>query len=649
MTDDLTAPAASRPYLTAIERAAKSFEPWHDRCDKIDKLYSDLDALADNSGDREFQIFWANMEVVRPTIYQRPPVPAVQPRHRDNRPLFRESAEFLERVLSVDVDLDHVHDVLVLVRDDLALSARGVAWVLDNGSVIHVDRRDFVHDAARTWREVGWVARRAYLTRDEVARRFGAAEGVQFAQKPKDLGEDYDGERKAAIWEVWDKRAGRVVWATEGVDTVLDERPPLIEVDGFFPCPRPAYGTLQRRSLIPVPDYIYYRDQVDEINTLTARIAGLSESLRLKGFYASGASEIGETIRTLMARTDDKAILVGVSSLAALGGSLKDSVMWLPVVEVATTIASLIQLRQQLIQDVYEISGLSDIMRGSTDANETATAQNLKAQYGSVRVRERQGEMVRIARDILRIKAEIYAETWPIADLAAMAQSELPMEAQPDPAQQQPVTLRDVDALLKSQRLRPFILDIETDSTIAANEDAEKQARTEFLSAVAGFIAQAGPMVAQIPETGPFAAAMLRFTASSFRAGRELGGEIDRFAELVEARAAQAGQQQGPSPEQQKMQAEAEMGKARLQLDQQKAQADIAAKQQEAALKLQIAQVDLQIKQAELQIKREELRLKGVGMALELENRVSERKTRSEERSRIGETLGNARDAGKAA
>ena len=39
-------------------------------------------------------------------------------------------------------------------------------------------------------------------------------------------------------------------------------------------------------------------------------------------------------------------------------------------------------LRKQIIEDIYQIMGLSDIMRGATDPQETLGAQQLKTQYG---------------------------------------------------------------------------------------------------------------------------------------------------------------------------------------------------------------------------------------------------------------------------
>lgn len=51
--------------------------------------------------------------------------------------------------------------------------------------------------------------------------------------------------------------------------------------------------------------------------------------------------------------------------------------------QVDATIRELIALRNQVIEDVYEITGLSNIMLGVTDATETLGAQSPRAEIES--------------------------------------------------------------------------------------------------------------------------------------------------------------------------------------------------------------------------------------------------------------------------
>lgn len=611
---------AAKPWLDLIADAEKCFQPWQDRCDKIDKLYADTERLANTSRDREFQIFWANLEVMKPSVYSRPPVPVVVSRFKDRKELNRHASEMLERVLITSFDHEDIDDTMILVRDDLVLYSRGVLWPRYEASEAdekvaydHLDRKDFCHEPARKWKEVGWVARKSYLSMKKMRERFESVSDdtylkAEYVQHDGDGQTDYKGEKKACVWELWSKEKNVVVWVTKGVEDVLDIRDPFLSLEGFFPCPRPAYGTLQPGSLVPVPDFVYYKDQVEEINELTARISALSESLQMRGFYAGGSEDVAGAIEAAMKNTDNRAILVPVPNFAALGGAkLADAIVWLPVEAVATTITQLQMLRRQLIDDVYQITGLSDIMRGATDPNETLGAQELKSQYGSIRVRGKQFELVRIARDTTRLAGEIMAENFAPETLQAMSQYEavpsqeqvqqqiqqIDMQVQqamadpqlqqaaaqdPQAAQQKlqqaeqqkqklasTITREQVYAFLREQRMRPFSLEIETDSTIQPDEDTAKQRATEYMGAVGPLIREIVAAVQVEPAAGPFGGELLKFASKQFRAGRELEGAIDQFVDGLKQKMSQP----KPNPEQEK------------------AQADIKAKEQELAFRQQ--------------------------------------------------------------
>jgi len=678
-------PRSSKEYLDAIAEAEKAFSEYQAKADNIDKLYANLSRLAAANRDREFAMFWANIEVLKPSIYSRPPIPVVVPRFKDRRPVPRVASELLERSAIVAFELEDIDQIMRMVRDDLAIQARGVPWVRyetkdgERACIEHCDRSDFLHEPARNWKEVGWVAKRAWLTKDEMKDRFSEASGDAYLEAEYTVKRELkdnaatDSRSKAGVWEIWHKTQNKVIWVTPGVDVVLDEGKPHLKLEGFYPCPKPAYGTVQRGSLVPVPDMLFYKDQLEEINELTARIAALSEAVKVKGFYPAGASELGDAIESAIKKNTDNAVLVPVSNFAAFGnGSAKDAIVWLPIDMITATIAQLVELRRQLIEDVYQITGLSDIMRGSTDANETLGAQQLKSQYGSVRIRDRQAELVRVARDLARIVAEIMAENFSEETLLEMSQLEIKTEADlraeaqqivqaaqaqvqqamqsPEIAQQaqqnpqmaqqmldqleqqtqaqieelqkQP-TIEKVMTLLREQRLRPFVLDIETDSTIQPDEDAAKQRATEFVTAVGGFMQQAIAAVQMVPQAAPLMADTLKYVAGQFRAGRELEASIVEFADQMKAQS----QQQKPSPEAEAAKAEAEAKQADTQMKMQERQADAQRKQQEAALIQQREDARLN---ADLTNKKADDERKALESTLRIEQMAAQDRERSE-------------------
>lgn len=643
----------AKPWHDMIEESKKAFLSWNTKCDNIEKQYANLEKLANTSSDREMQMFWANMEVMKPSIYSNAPIPVVTSRFKNRKPLNTHAAEVAERSLIATFEMDDIDESMKAVRDDLALCGRGQPWVrvkdysgTDGVCIEHVDRNDFLHSVARKWKEVSWCARRTFETPDDLVARFPKKAKIvkQAAYEARGLGSDDDnkqGDEKAEIWEIWHKDKNVVCWIADGIEEVLEIRRPNLKLAGFFPCPRPAYSTLQPRTLTPVPDFMFVKDQLEEVNELTARISTLSEALKLKGFYAAGSEDVADAIETAMASTSNNALLIPVPSTAALGGAGMDkAIVWMPVDKVATVITQLVGLRKQLIEDVYQITGISDIMRGSTNASETLGAQQLKSQYGSVRIRDKQSEMIRISRDVSRIAGEILCENFSTDELATLSQyDEVPRQAEVDAqieqiasqmeqaaanpqlmrqAEENPeeakklmaqaqqkleqlekqITFEDVADFLRNEKLRPFILDIETDSTIQPDENAAKKSVTEFMSALAPALQQLAPMISAEPATAQFAGDVLKFAVSPFRAGRQLDSTID---ELIEGMKKKSGEQK-PNPAELAAKADQEAKQAEMQLEQQKAKSDS-----------QIKQLELQIKQAEgtakIQLEQQKLKL----------------------------------------
>lgn len=645
-------------WLGLIEDAEKTFQDWQNAADNIDKAYADLSHLRSNR-DREFALFWSNTQVVGPSIYARAPVPVVAPKFKDRRPLYRTASELLERACIVSFDMADIDAAMIALRDDLSISGRGAPWVRyesdDDGERVcyeHVDRKDFLHEPARKWCEVDWVSRRSWLTKTEMKDRFGkAADDVEYQTRSK---ESIGKTQKCGVWEIWCKSENKVVWVTEGAEKVLEESKPHLKLAGFFPCPRPAYATIQRRSLIPVPDMLMYKDQLEEVNDLTRRIHALAESIRVRGFYA-GAGDIGDAIERAMKMTDDEQILIPVPAMQSLMQGGGDPIVWLPLDMVAQTITGLIELRRQIIDDVYQIIGLSDIMRGSTVASETLGAQQLKQQNGSYRVRDKQNELVRVARDLVRLGAEIMSEQFGRETLIDMAQMDLPTDAevqeqikafeasargelealadkaeeaaaqaqqsgqQIDPAQAEQqfqqaqqeilakwqgqiqqqadaVTIDAVMEFLDDEKLRPFVLDIETDSTVYPDEMAEKQSRQEFMGAFSSSMSALVPMFQMGPEAIAVAGGVFKFALSPYRVGRELEGLIDDFTDKAPEIAKQMQAQGGESDEL------AQANMALAQAEMKKAEAAVAKVQADTQGKMQ----EIQLRTAEAQAKAQE-------------------------------------------
>jgi len=502
MTKDATPDNRGGYWIGEINKSIRAYDKWEKRCDEIRKRYR-YDASSTRGRKRKYQMLWSNMETMKPAVMSKLPRAEVLRRFNDKDPTARTASEMLERCINVSLDTGDYQAKFIQVRDDFLLYARGTARVYyepvfeaqedDDGTdgldaeavegdqkyitdeqaeaksqpneiltyehvkIKYVQPGDFVHSQARTWDEVEWVAFRSYLGKDELVKRFGDKAkkipiGTVMSENPNDKQIDMMVD-KATIWEIWDKSDKSVKWVCEGYSDILEQaKPAYLQLEDFFPCPKPAYGTLTNDCLEPVPDFVYYQDQSEEIDLLTARIGSLTQSLKLVGFYPAGPDGVGspEIERAVNPDVENKMIAVkswAVFTEAGRGGA---PVIWLPIEMISKILETSISLRQQLIEDVYQIYGLSDIMRGDGNAQETATAQNIKAQYGSVRIRDRQKELARFTRDICRLVGEIIVTHFQAETIMAMSNMPLVSVAQLQ-AQAQQAMMQQQQAMLMQQ------------------------------------------------------------------------------------------------------------------------------------------------------------------------------------------------------
>ena len=652
-------------YFREIERYNRAVSDWHQEGEEIEKVYLD-ETRNKSSTVRKFSLMWANVEVLKPAVYAKLPIVMCSRRHRDKDVVGRVAAEIMERATNTSFDLYNVDEVFKLVRDDRLIPGRGTAWVryeptiesyddpdgtLDNetGEVVQYERvagekacvdyvhwKDFGHNIGRNWSQDTWLVWRiVYKTHDEAVERFGkeVAGKLTYSHKApaQGSGSDTDApDERAKIYEVWDKRRKQTAWIAEGYKDYLDCGEPPLSFMNFFPCPEPAYATKGSKNMIPVPDYRYYRDQAKEINDLTEKIHNMSQWLIIKGFVPGGPSSVSDSIEEMLQDKTNKEMFYQVESMAEWSdrGGIQKMIDWFPVEQVVKALQGAILVRKELIQDVYQLIGISDILRGQSDPNETLGAQELKAQTGSKRLRNTKDEIARFCRDVARLVAEVIADQFspqtiaditgykyippappqmrlinpqmgiagprpPMPGMQAMGGNGGPPMQQGQPSSESNMTFDDnVMKLLRDDRLRSFKIDIETDSTVQADENMEKQQRMEFLTAFGGFMEQVVTVTQAAPDMGQAMAEASLFLVRGFRAGRALEDAIESGMQASLKRAKQMMENPPVDPqvqiEQERLKMEAQNAQVEHQIDaqaqQQKTQLDIQSQQTQAQL-----------------------------------------------------------------
>jgi hypothetical protein len=637
-------------WYNCIAQYERTFKEWEGRADKIVKRYRD-DQRSRNNPNSRFNILWSNVQTITPAVFARLPRPDVSRRFRDNDPIGRVASMMLERALEYEIEHygDYASAMKQTVQDRL-LGGRGTAWVRyephitgeaggegegapDDGYQItedideaeteggihrenqerieyecapvdYVHWRDFGLTVARTWEEVTAVWRKVYMGRPALVERFGEELGgkIPLDTKPessKSFAEKMgEGSNEAIIYEIWDKTSGEVIWLSKSMGKILDTRADPLQLENFWPCPKPMFSTLTTDSLVPVPDFVLYQDQARQLDTLADRIDGFIQALKVRGVY--DASE--PSLARLFSEGENNALLP-VKNYGAFSekGGLQGAINLVDIKPIAEGLNMAYQAMEQVKGQIYEIMGIADIQRGQTDPNETLGAQIIKSNNASGRLKTMQHDVVNFATSLLCIKAQIICQHFTDDTIVKISGA---MQLSPQDQQLIPQALQ----LLKNEPAKNFRIEVTSDSMIYQDEQQEKQDRMEFLSAMGGFLSQALPAANASPELTPMLIEMLKFGVTAFKAGKGLEGLIDETADKFRQQQKQMeGQPKPPSPEMQKLQMQGQMEQAKMQAQSQAKQAEM---QMQMQLEQQKMQMQMELEKAKQEYQAQENQLK---------------------------------------
>lgn len=416
--------------------------------------------------------------------------------------------------------------------------------------------KDFLHSPARVWEDVWWIRYRHLMTRDELIASFGTDEGnkvkltVTVGDPDNPAAQDARTDPlssfgRGEVYEIWDKRARKVRWMAVEHPRMLhlegneDAVPPL-DLEGFFDTPEPLQFVTTTESFTPVPLYRLYRDQAAELDEVTTRIQKLVRMVKATGIYNQAA---GSAIINMAEATDGQ--LFPVEMIAGLQerGGLDNTIKWWPIDEIVTALVQLMQQREVLKQQIFELTGISDLFRGATKATETARAQGLKAQFGTFRMQGVSHPTARFVRQTMRLMGEVIAELFDPATIIKMTGQAVPEQ---------------VMALLRDERMRPYRLDVETDELVRPDQAQQRQEAAEFTAAITNYLRAIAEMARGTPPQAmavmmPMLMELLKFNVRRFKGGRNIEEVIERTAQQIIALAQQGAQQPegeaGPSPD----------------------------------------------------------------------------------------------------
>lgn len=469
---------------------------------------------------------------------------------------------------------------------------------------------------ARHQGEIDWLSFDTQLTRSDVSAAFGDEAAQKLTYGPLAQKDDHDRKREvkglpshyATVTEIWDLKKRKVYYLAAGCNEWLqhvnnpDGGDPY-KLKDFFPCAPFMLGTHGPDDMFTSPAFVQLRDLIEQVHGAFDRVRRLVLAMKAAGVFDASKAPILAELNGLT----QEGQFIGIPNLEELlgpGGSLDRLIHFFPTDKLAKAVADLKAVVADLKQELFDLWGIPDIYRGISDPNETLGAQQLKGKHMSVRFSVLQREVQRLARDTLEIICDLYLGKVPDFKLAEIMGFQF---MTPEEQQVFPQAL----ALLKSDSERCIRLEIETDSTITQDmnaniEQMNYQAKTLFEGI--------GALKDVSPALMPVASKAVELVIKSLQQGKHMEDELEEALQhMVEA---SQNPQPAPDPEMMKVQ-------AKLQLQQQDAQMKAGLAQQKAQQDMQIkwatAQADMAIEKfmAENKLYQEE-RKAAQGLQLEM-------------------------------
>jgi hypothetical protein len=459
--------------------------------------------------------------------------------------------------------------------------------------IVYTHWKDVLWSPARTHPEIRWKAYRSWLDREEFKNRFPEIplDEIDFKSKGPIMqarGEKQDTVKpQVEVWEIWDKKERCVHWWTEGYEKILDYQPDILGLKGFWPEPPPLTANVTTSKYMPKSDYSIAQDLYRDIDKLQTRISLLTDACKVIGLYDKQNDGVK---RIFTEGVENDLIPVDNWAMFAEKGGLKGTIDWVPIEAIVQAIDILTAKQSEKISQLYQVTGMNDVMRGAAQAGTdrtSATRDQLEASYGSIRIEALQNEFARWVGDLQALKVEIISKHYESETIIKQSNIQSTDDGQnPELVEQAVALIKDCDNNRWRITVRP--------ETLAIADYAQlKQDRTEYINALALFMQSAAPLLEMDPGSLPSLLKLLKWGLSGFRGSAEIEGVIDQDIARL--------QKKPPQPKQDPAAAAAAA----------KAQQDMALSKQEHDQKMQQEaakhQMEMEQSQAEFQLKLQEM------------------------------------------
>ncbi len=488
---------------------------------------------------------------------------------------------------------------------------------------VYTHWKDQLWSPCRTYSEMKWKAFRSYMDKDELIKRFGEdlAKTIPMSTNGTNSKDDVakeensDNDPQASVWEIWYKNTKKVYWFVEGMKQILEEKDDYLELDEFWPDPPPMIANITTSEFLPRPDYAIAQDLYREIDELQTRIAILTRACKAVGVYDKSCNEIQ---RMLQEGVENQLIPADNWAMFAEKGGLQGSVDWLPIEEVAKVIEILTNKQASKVQQLYEVTGMSDLLRGFSQKYESASTSKIKGQFASTRVQALQEDFARFASDLQAKKMQIIQKHFQKDCILYQSNIMQSMDGN------DPQKIMEAIDLLKDRTKARWRVTIRAESLAMVDYQQMKEDRAEYLTALSTFMQSSAPLAELDPGITPFLLQLLQWGLAGFKGSNQIEGVLDKAIQQYQAKSKEPPK---PDPEMVKAQAKMQELQAKMQMDREKHMAEMQQDQAKFQQDMRQAQQEFQLRMTEMQM---EFRLKMTQMITEMQVKRQEQRDQYE-------------------
>ncbi len=490
-------------------------------------------------------------------------------------------------------------------------------------------RHVYIDPNIRRWSRCKRWATEEYYSIEEFKQIFGHKAYLDLATPEEGSSSEDQALKKAQlvrVFEYWDEYENETYWFAEnGSDFIkpksdylpdpelddlsIDTRKGLYNLHKFFPCTEPLITNQPTDEFWPVPEYYQLVEILEDIHTIFSRMVTLTKAIRTRLLFDNNIEGLQPALNEA-GESDAFGITNLAQVLARHGGTIEGAVQFVPVEAAVNALNNLYSALEQRLNVIYKLTGTSDLLQGLvTDPTQrTLGERQMTEKYALNQIAEMQRKMVEFVRANYQLLGEMALKNFNDRSLNKYI---IPETLEPEHQQRYGAALE----LLKDDAKR-FRVELQTDSTIALNEEYDKQARIELVNALTSSLEKTAAIAESTPALVVPVLHTMKYLIQGFRQGKlfqtEITQAIDNVIKQAEAapepfnkeRANFELEQRQQMLEEQKAMMESQLKQFDMQLESYKAQNDVALKSEELKLEQWKGQLEANIGMVKLEIEK---------------------------------------------